>query len=53
VIIEAVIDPFEPPMPAKTTIEQAKKMAESLLRGETDRGKIMSTILKDKIRELI
>jgi len=23
VIIEAVIDPFEPPMPAKTTIEQA------------------------------
>jgi pyruvate dehydrogenase (quinone) len=53
VIIEAVIDPFEPPMPAKTTVEQAKRMAESLLRGETDRGKIMSTILKDKIRELI
>jgi pyruvate dehydrogenase (quinone)/pyruvate oxidase len=53
VIVEAVVDPFEPPMPAKTTIEQAKKMAESLLRGEPDRGKIMATILEDKIRELI
>ncbi len=53
VIIEAVIDPFEPPMPAKTTTEQAKKMAESLLRGEPDRGRIMATILEDKIRELI
>lgn len=53
VIVEAVVDPFEPPMPAKVTAEQARKFAESLMRGEPDRGAIAKTVLKDKIRELI
>src|SRR5438094_1361243 len=34
VVVECVVDPFEPPMPPKVTVEQAAKFAESLLRGE-------------------
>jgi pyruvate dehydrogenase (quinone)/pyruvate oxidase len=53
VVIEAVVDPFEPPMPPKIKLEQAKHLAESLVRGEPDRTQIMKTILEDKVRELI
>jgi pyruvate dehydrogenase (quinone)/pyruvate oxidase len=53
VVVEAVVDPFEPPMPPKATVKQAAKFAESMARGETDRGKIMSTIFKDKVKEMI
>jgi len=53
VVVEAVVDPFEPPMPPKATVKQAAKFAESMARGETDRGKIMATIFKDKVKELI
>jgi pyruvate dehydrogenase (quinone)/pyruvate oxidase len=53
VIIEAVVDPFEPPMPPKITVEQAKHFAESLVRGEPNRGKIALTALSDKVRELV
>jgi pyruvate dehydrogenase (quinone)/pyruvate oxidase len=52
-IIEAIVDPFEPPMPPKITAEQAAKFAESLIRGEPYRGKIAWTILSDKVRELV
>jgi pyruvate dehydrogenase (quinone) len=53
VVVEAVVDPYEPPMPAKITLEQAKKFAQSLLRGEPNREKIALTVLADKVRELI
>jgi pyruvate dehydrogenase (quinone)/pyruvate oxidase len=53
VVVEAVVDPFTPPMPPKVTLEQATKLAESLARGEPNRGKIALTILADKVRELI
>jgi pyruvate dehydrogenase (quinone)/pyruvate oxidase len=53
VVVEAVVDPFEPPMPPKATAKQAAKFAESLARGETDRGKIMATIFEDKVREMV
>ncbi len=53
VIIQAVVDPFEPPMPPKVTGEQTKHMAEALLRGEPDRMKIAMTILADRVRELV
>jgi pyruvate dehydrogenase (quinone)/pyruvate oxidase len=52
-ILEAVVDPLEPPLPAKVKPEQALKFAESLVRGEPDRGKIAKTIATDKIRELV
>jgi len=53
VVVEAVVDALEPPLPPKVTLEQAKKFAESLMRGEPDRTEIVKTVLKDKIRELV
>jgi pyruvate dehydrogenase (quinone)/pyruvate oxidase len=53
VVIEAVVDPFEPPMPPKITAEQAMMFAQSLLRGEPNRAKIALTVLADKVRELV
>ena len=52
-IVEAVVDPFEPPMPAAATPQQALKFAESLIRGQPDSGKIMKSIFKDKIKEMV
>jgi pyruvate dehydrogenase (quinone)/pyruvate oxidase len=52
-VIEAYVDPNEPPMPPKVKPEQALHLAESLARGTPERGKIMKTIFKDKIRELV
>jgi pyruvate dehydrogenase (quinone)/pyruvate oxidase len=53
VVVEGVVDPNEPPMPGKITLEQAKKFAESLARGEPNREKIIATVVGDRIRELI
>jgi pyruvate dehydrogenase (quinone)/pyruvate oxidase len=52
-VLEAVVDPLEPPLPAKVTAEQALKFAESLARGEPNRTKIALTALSDKVRELV
>ena len=51
--VEAVVDPFEPPLPAKITLDQAKNFAISLLRGEPKRDKIALTVLGDRVRELV
>jgi pyruvate dehydrogenase (quinone) len=53
VVIEAVVDPFEPPLPAKIELSQATNFAKSLLRGEPNREKIALTALSDKVRELV
>jgi thiamine pyrophosphate-dependent acetolactate synthase large subunit-like protein len=52
-VVEAVVDPFEPPMPASATPQEALHLAESLVRGEPDRGKVIASIVKDKVRELV
>src|SRR5579872_2970167 len=52
-VIEAVVDPNEPPMPPKVTARQAAHFAESLAKGTPDRKKIVETILGDKIREMV
>jgi len=53
VIVEAIVDPFEPPMPPKVTLDQATKFAQSLAKGQPHRGKIALTVVSDKVRELI
>jgi pyruvate dehydrogenase (quinone)/pyruvate oxidase len=53
VIVEAVVDPFEPPMPPYVTRDQAFKFAKSLARGEPNRTKIALTVMADKVRELV
>jgi pyruvate dehydrogenase (quinone)/pyruvate oxidase len=53
VVVQGVVDPFEPPMPGKVSVSQAAKLAKSLVRGEPNREKIALTILSDKVRELV
>jgi len=53
VIVEAIVDPFEPPMPAKIEPKQAARFAEALARGEPNRMKIVTTIAEDRVRELV
>jgi pyruvate dehydrogenase (quinone) len=52
-VLQATVDPFEPPMPAKVKAEQALHFAESLARGEPNRKKIALTTISDQVRELI
>lgn len=52
VIVEAVVDPNEPPLPPKIEYAQAKHFAEALLKGTPYRGKIMMTVVTDKVRDL-
>jgi pyruvate dehydrogenase (quinone) len=53
VLIEAVVDQFTPPMPAKIKASQALKLAEALIRGEPNRMKIALTSAHDTVRELV
>ncbi|HET8635798.1 MAG TPA: thiamine pyrophosphate-dependent enzyme [Acidobacteriaceae bacterium] len=53
VLIEAVVDPFTPPMPAKVKVSQAAKFAEALVRGEPNTSKIVLTSAHERIRELV
>ena len=41
------------PMPPQATPKQAFKFAEALVRGQPDRGAIISTVFEDKIKELV
>jgi pyruvate dehydrogenase (quinone)/pyruvate oxidase len=53
VLIEAVVDPLEAPLPPRITREQAVKFAEALVRGEPDRGAIIKNALGEQIREMV
>jgi pyruvate dehydrogenase (quinone) len=52
-VVQAVVDPNEPPMPGNITTEQAIKFAEALIKGQRKRFEIIKTVLEDKIREVI
>jgi pyruvate dehydrogenase (quinone) len=52
-LVEAVVDPNEPPLPGKITTEQALHFAEALLRGQRDRWEIIKTVVENKIREVV
>jgi pyruvate dehydrogenase (quinone) len=49
-LVDVVVNPDEPPMPAKVTYEQAKGFAESFLRGHPRRATIAATLFRDKTR---
>ena len=53
VVVEAIVDPFEPPMPPKIKPEQALHFAESLAKGEPNRKEIALTVIADKVKEMI
>ena len=52
-VVQAVVDPNEPPMPGKITTEQALHFAKALARGQKDAWKIIKTVSEDELREVI
>jgi pyruvate dehydrogenase (quinone) len=52
-VVQAVVDPQEPPMPGKISTEQALHFAKALARGEKDRWDIIKTVIEDKVREVV
>jgi pyruvate dehydrogenase (quinone) len=52
-VIQAVVDPNEPPMPGKITTKQAVHFAEALAKGQKDRWGIIRTVVEDKVREVV
>ncbi|HLE34723.1 MAG TPA: thiamine pyrophosphate-dependent enzyme [Nitrososphaerales archaeon] len=52
-IIEAYVDPFEPPMPPKVGIEFVSNLAESFAKGEPYAKRIGLTIFRDQVHEVL
>ncbi len=53
VVIQCDTDPNEPPMPPKATKAEMKHLAEALIRGERDRGRISLTIGRQAMDEIL
>jgi pyruvate dehydrogenase (quinone) len=52
-IIEAVVDPTEPPLPGHITTKQAWNFAKALARGQEDRWDILKTVAENTVREVV
>jgi pyruvate dehydrogenase (quinone) len=52
-IVEAYVDPFEPPMPPKVGMEYVKNLAESFAKGQPYAGRIGLTLFRDKVHEVL
>jgi pyruvate dehydrogenase (quinone) len=52
-VVEVIVDPFEPPMPPKVSLEQALHFAEALAKGQPEGKKIALTLFRDKLNELL
>ncbi|HWQ31832.1 MAG TPA: thiamine pyrophosphate-dependent enzyme [Blastocatellia bacterium] len=52
-IVQAVVDPHEPPMPGKITTDQAFEFAKALSRGQREAWEIIKTVAENKVREVI
>ncbi len=51
VIVECVVDPHEPPMPAKIKTKQVKMLSEALRAGTPNRNRIALQMVKDLLDE--
>ena len=52
-VVQAVVDPNEPPLPGKITTEQAWQFAKALTRGQKDGWEIIKTVVENTIREVV
>ncbi|MCY0541596.1 hypothetical protein OVW21_26580, partial [Klebsiella pneumoniae] len=52
-LVEALVDPNEPPLPGKITTDQAWQFAKALAKGQKDRWEIIKTMVENKIREVV
>ena len=53
VVVEAVVDPNEPPLPGNITVEQSIHFAEALAKDEKNRWKVLKTLAENKVREVV
>jgi pyruvate dehydrogenase (quinone)/pyruvate oxidase len=51
-LVDVVVNPDEPPMPAQVRYEQAKGFAEAFLHGQPRRDAIASTVFRSKLTQL-
>lgn len=52
-VVQAVVDPNEPPLPGKITTEQAWQFSKALARGQKDGWEIIKTVVENTIREVV
>lgn len=52
-VIEALVDPYEPPMPPKVELKQAANMAKALAKGTPHAMETALTLASDTVRELV
>ena len=52
-IIEAHVDPFEPPMPPKVDMEFVSNLAESFAKGQPYQSRIGLTLFRSKVNEAL
>jgi pyruvate dehydrogenase (quinone)/pyruvate oxidase len=52
-IIEAYVDPFEPPMPPKVEMSFVNNLAESFARGQPYASRIGLTLFRNKVHEVL
>ena len=52
-LIEAEVDPYEPPFPPKTELKQALNMGKALAKGTPHAMKTALTLASDTVRELV
>ena len=52
-VIQAVVDPNEPPLPGKITTEQAWQFAKALARGQKGSWEIIKTVVENTVREVV
>ena len=52
-IIEAYVDPFEPPMPPKVEMEYVKEVAKSFAKGQPYAKRIGLTLFRDQVHNVL
>jgi pyruvate dehydrogenase (quinone) len=51
-LVDVMVNPDEPPLPAKVSYDQAKGFAQAWLRGQPHKATIASTLFRDKLDQL-
>ncbi|HEU5348119.1 MAG TPA: thiamine pyrophosphate-dependent enzyme [Ktedonobacterales bacterium] len=52
-LVQAIVDPNEPPLPGKITTQQAIHFSEALIKGEKARKAIIQDVIADRVREVL
>jgi pyruvate dehydrogenase (quinone)/pyruvate oxidase len=52
-IIEACVDPFEPPMPPKVEMSFVNNLAESFVRGQPYASRIGLTLFRNQVHNIL